>query len=114
MKKFKLFEEFPIKDLESLNTKKFEEQIKELHLNKQILTGRNIKTILEHPLVKKTLYPSRLKDIMYFTINGVKYYFRVVDFNEKTFITFVKLVPISTEEAKEAIKNTIVLLLAEL
>ena len=114
MKKFKLFEEHPIGILDSVNTKKFEEQIQEFHKHQQILTSKNIKTMLEHPLVKKTLYPSRLKDIMYFTINGVKYYFRVVDFNEKTFFTVVKLVPISTEEAKEAIKNTIVLLLAEL
>lgn len=114
MKKFKLFEEHPIGILDSVNTKKFEEQIQEFHKHQQILTGKDIKTILEHPLVKKTFYPSAIKDVSYFKINEVKYYFRVVDFNEKTFFTIVKLVPISNEDVKEQIKTVINTLLAEI
>lgn len=110
----KTFNEIPISKLDCLNTKKFEKQIQNLYESRNILVGTTMQAAFENPLIKKTLYPSACKNLMYFKINDVKYYFHLSDFYDRLRMKIFKLDPCNTETAKEIIKKQISNLLKEL
>lgn len=110
----KTFNEIPIAKLDSVNTKKFEKQIQKLYQTADILVGSTMQAAFENSLIKKTLYPSACKNLMYFNINDIKYYFHLSDFYDKLRINMFKLSPCDTETARKMIKQQISNLLNEL
>lgn len=99
---------YRLSDFDTVNTKKFEKQIKKVHTNGERIICGGVKEILAHPLFKKTYYPSALKGYDYIKINGIKYYFIKYYFlHDLVHSSLLQLYPMDLKEAQKKIKDQI-------